>query len=117
VKIGRISAEQPVLVLAGVTEAVVEEVDGAALPGAAEHLRDRGLQTAVSVGDGDLDADQGALDQSRRNAVQNASVSASPTSIERISRGGEQSRTPILDPAEFTRMPPSRSAAAISASA
>jgi hypothetical protein len=56
-------AEQPVLVLAGVAEAVPEEVDGAALPGAAEDLRDRCLQAGVGVADSELDADQAALDQ------------------------------------------------------
>ena len=81
-KIGRISArQQPVLVLAGVAEAVAEEVDGAALPGAAEDLRDRRLQPGVRVGDGELHADQAARDQAARNSVQNASVSASPTSM------------------------------------
>ena len=55
--------QQAVLVLAGVPEAVAEEVDGAALPGAAEDLRDRRLQPGVRVGDRELDADQAALDQ------------------------------------------------------
>ena len=55
--------QQPVLVLAGVPEAVAEEVDGAALPGAAEDLGDRGLQAGVRVADRELDADQAALDQ------------------------------------------------------
>ena len=41
--------QQPVLVLAGVAEAVPEEVHGAALPAAAEHLRDCGLQSGVGV--------------------------------------------------------------------
>jgi hypothetical protein len=48
-----------VLVLAGVAETVPEEVDGAALPAAAEDLGDRGLQAGVRVADGELDADQG----------------------------------------------------------
>ena len=52
--------QQAVLVLAGVSEAVSEEVDGAALPAAAEDLGDRGVQASVSVGDRDLDADQPA---------------------------------------------------------
>ena len=55
--------QQAVLVLAGVPEAVAQEVDGAALPGAAEDLRDRGLQAGVGVGDRELDADQAARDQ------------------------------------------------------
>jgi hypothetical protein len=42
-------AQQAVLVLAGVTEAVSEEVHRAALPGASEDLGDRGLQPAVGV--------------------------------------------------------------------
>ena len=44
-------------------EAVPEEVDRAALPGAAENLGDRRLQTAVGVGDRELNADQTALDE------------------------------------------------------
>jgi hypothetical protein len=52
-----------VLVLARVPEAVSEEVHGAALPGAPEDLGDRGLQAAVGVGDGQLDADQAAPDE------------------------------------------------------
>ena len=55
-------AQQAVLVFADVPEAVAQEVHGAALPGAPENLRDRGLQTGVCVGDGQLDADQSALD-------------------------------------------------------
>ena len=55
--------EQAVLVLAGVAEAVAEEVHGAALPGAAEDLRDRRLEPGVGVGDRELDADEPAGDQ------------------------------------------------------
>ena len=63
-KIGRISAaSRPCWSLRAWPEAVAQEVDGAALPGAAEDLRDRGLQAGVRVGDGQLDADQAALDQ------------------------------------------------------
>ena len=51
------------LVLARVAKAVPEEMDGAALPGAAEDLRDRGLQAGVRVGDRQLYADQPARDQ------------------------------------------------------
>jgi hypothetical protein len=75
-----------VLVFAGVPEAVSEEVDGAALPGAREDLGDRRLQAAVGVADRQLDADQTALDQPSEEGRPEASVSASPTSIERISR-------------------------------
>ena len=65
-KIGRISAaSSPCWSRAGVAEAVSEEVHGAALPGAAEDLGDRGLQAGVGVGDGELDADQAARDQAR----------------------------------------------------
>jgi hypothetical protein len=46
-----------------VAEAVSEEVHGAALPGAAQHLRDRGLQGGVGIGDGELHAGQAARDQ------------------------------------------------------
>ena len=55
--------QQAVLVAAGVAEAVAQEVHGAALPGAAEDLGDRGLQAGVRVADGELDADQAALDE------------------------------------------------------
>jgi hypothetical protein len=77
--------QQSVLVLAGVPEAVSEEVNGAALPAAAQDLGDRRLRPGMGVRDGQLDADQPAGDQALRKSVQNASVSASPTSIERIS--------------------------------
>jgi hypothetical protein len=39
-------------------------VDAAALPGAAEHLRERVLQPGVRVGDDQLHARESALDQS-----------------------------------------------------
>jgi hypothetical protein len=52
-----------VLVLAGVPETVSEEVDGAALPAAAQDLGDRGLQPGVGVRDRELHADQAAGDQ------------------------------------------------------
>ena len=55
--------QQPVLVLARVPEAVAQEVDGAALPAAAEDLRDRRLQPGVRVADRELDAGQAALDE------------------------------------------------------
>ena len=55
--------QQAVLVLAGVAETVAEEVDGAALPAAAQDLRDRRLQPGVGVGDRELDADQPARDE------------------------------------------------------
>ena len=43
--------DHPLLLLADVAERLAQEVDGAALPGAAEHLRDRVLQALVRVGD------------------------------------------------------------------
>jgi hypothetical protein len=46
----------------------------------------RPLLPGVGVEDRELDADQQRLTKPLRKAVQNASVSASPTSIERISR-------------------------------
>ena len=55
--------QQPVLVLASVPEAVPEEVDGAALPGAPEDLRDRSFQPGMRVTDGELHADQAAGDK------------------------------------------------------
>jgi hypothetical protein len=41
--------QQAVLVAAGVAETVAQEVHRAALPGAAEHLRDRRLEPGVGV--------------------------------------------------------------------
>ena len=51
------------LVLARMTEAIPEEVHGATLPGRAEHLRQGGLQSRVSVRDRELHAEQAALDE------------------------------------------------------
>jgi hypothetical protein len=53
-------AEQPVLIAAGVPEAVSEEVHRAALPRRAQHLGDRVLQPLVGIGDDQLHADQAA---------------------------------------------------------
>ena len=53
-------SQQPVLILAGVAEAVPEKVDGAALPATAEDLGDRRLEPGVRVSDGELHADQSA---------------------------------------------------------
>jgi hypothetical protein len=41
-----------------VAEHVAQEVDGAALPATAQHLRDRGLEAGMGVGDAQLDAVQ-----------------------------------------------------------
>src|SRR4051794_16815943 len=49
-------------------QAIPEEVHGAALPAAAEDLRDRGLQPGVRVGDRQLHADQAAFDQAPEKA-------------------------------------------------
>ena len=51
------------LIAPGVAEAVAQEVHGAALPGAAEDLRDRRLQPACASEIASCDADQAALDQ------------------------------------------------------
>ena len=51
------------LVLARAAEAVPEEVHGAALPGAAEHLGQRRLEPWVGVRDGELDPDQAPGDE------------------------------------------------------
>jgi hypothetical protein len=55
--------QQPMLILASVTETVPEEMDRAALPRRAEHLRERGLQSRMRVGDRELHSDQAALHQ------------------------------------------------------
>src|SRR4051794_462269 len=60
--------EQAVLVFAGMPEAVTQEMHGAALPRAAQDLGDRGLQAGVRVADGELDAEQAALDQAPEKA-------------------------------------------------
>jgi hypothetical protein len=52
--------QQAVLVPAGMPEAIAEKVHRAALPSAAEDLRDRRLQAGVGVTDRELDADQAA---------------------------------------------------------
>jgi hypothetical protein len=57
--------EQAVRVAPGVAEAVAEEVHGAALPRAPQHLGDRHLQPGVRVADGQLDADQAARGRGR----------------------------------------------------
>jgi hypothetical protein len=49
---------QRLLGAADVAEHVSEEVDGAALPAAAQHLADRVLQALMGVGDTQLDAIQ-----------------------------------------------------------
>ncbi len=51
------------LVLADVPVQVAQEVDGAALRGRAEDLRQGALQPGVRVADGELDADEPARDQ------------------------------------------------------
>ena len=55
--------QQPVLVLARMAQAITQKMHGAALPGAPEDLRDRGLQAGVRVTDGELHADQAARDE------------------------------------------------------
>ena len=50
-------------------ERLAEEVDAAALPGAAEHLPDRLLQPGVRVGDDQLHAAQAALDEAAQEAA------------------------------------------------
>ena len=51
-------AERVVVVLVDVPAQVAQEVDGAALPGRPENLREGRLEARVRVGDGELDADQ-----------------------------------------------------------
>jgi hypothetical protein len=43
--------DDPPALLAGMGQGVPHEVDAAALPGGAEHLRDRGLDAFMAVGD------------------------------------------------------------------
>jgi hypothetical protein len=72
--------------LADVAEHVPEEVHGAAQPGRAEDLRDRGLQPRMRVGDNELDARQTARDERTQELAPKRSVSASPASRPMISR-------------------------------
>jgi hypothetical protein len=62
-KIGRINAASRPCWSLRVPEAVPEEVDRAALPAAAEDLRDRRLQPGVRVADGELHSGPAALDE------------------------------------------------------
>ena len=57
------------LVLAHLPERLAQEMDGAALPRAAEHLPDRLFQPRVRVGNDDLDAGEAALDQRAEEAA------------------------------------------------
>jgi hypothetical protein len=57
------------LVVAHVPERFPEEVDGAALPGAGQHLADRRLQSGVRVGDDQLHAGETPLDERAQEAV------------------------------------------------
>jgi len=50
-------------------ERLAEEVHRAALPRAAEHLRDRGLEPGVRVGDDQLHPRQATLDQAAEEAA------------------------------------------------
>src|SRR5262245_32898834 len=50
-------------------ERLAEEVDGAALPGTVERLRDRRLQAGVRIGDDQLHPAQAALDQAAQEAA------------------------------------------------
>jgi hypothetical protein len=52
-----------------VPERFAQEVDGAALPGAAEHLRDGLLEPGVRVGHDELDALKAALDERAQEAT------------------------------------------------
>jgi hypothetical protein len=61
--------DHPLLVFAHVPERLAEEVDRAALPGAVQGLRDRGLQAGVGVGDDQLRPGQAALDQAAEEAL------------------------------------------------
>ena len=50
-------------------ERLAQEVDAAALPGAAEHLADRLLEAGVGVGDDQLHAGEAALDEAAQEAA------------------------------------------------
>jgi hypothetical protein len=52
-----------------VAERLAEEVDGAALPGTLQGLRDRGLEAGVRVGDDQLYSSEAALDQATEEAA------------------------------------------------
>ena len=78
-------AERVVLVLAHVATEVAQEVDRAALPRRAEHPCDRGLQPGCASLMVSCTPTRPRATSDLRNSVQNASVSASPTSRPMIS--------------------------------
>jgi hypothetical protein len=73
---------------AGVPERLAEEVDAAALPGAAEHLPDRLLQPCVRVGDDELDAREAGSTSERRKLRQNASLSLADVEADHLPIAG-----------------------------
>jgi len=75
-----------VLVAPRVPEAISEEVHGAALPGGAEDLRERGFEARVGVGDRELHPDQAAGDQAPQELTPEGFGLALATSRPMISR-------------------------------
>ena len=73
--------------LADMAEHVAQEMNGAALPGTAQHLGDRGLEALMGVGDAQPDPGQPAGAQATQELPpERPWVSASPTSIPSTSR-------------------------------
>jgi hypothetical protein len=73
--------DQLLEILRAVAEGVAEEVDGAALPGRAQDLGDRGLAALVGIGDDQLDARKTTTDQAAQELPpERPWVSATPTS-------------------------------------
>ena len=96
------------LIAARVTEAVSEEVHGAALPAAAQDLGDRGLQASVGVGDRQLDADQPARDEPAQK-VGPERLGLGLADVDREDLAGPLSCTPCaITSALLTTRPPSR---------
>jgi hypothetical protein len=78
--------DQLLEVLAAVPEGVTEEVHGAALPGATQHLGDRGLEASWASETTSCTPCRPRRTRLLRNSRQNASVSAAPTSRPMTSR-------------------------------
>src|SRR5215203_5122797 len=100
--------QQPVLVFARVPQTVTQEVHGAPLPGAPEHLAIAALRPACASLMASWTPTKPRATRARRKSVQNASVSASPTSIERISRRPVSWTPWAITSALLTTRPPSR---------
>jgi hypothetical protein len=72
--------------LAGMGQRVAHELHPAALPGDAEHRRDRGLDALVRIGDDQLTPPRPRRLSRRRNSTQKVSASEAPIAMPSTSR-------------------------------